>query len=300
VVRVDPSFERISRRLTSLELRERTPDEDELVDLRPGDARGRTHADFLHTYSVAGIRRVITEYGLEAKLAAQGLSDVEVSIEHEDAFRHRLLIHLRDPAAKVREVMDLRVHLCTLGLPGDPTPFEIAAVEWLLMQNPRRSFTRERPRLPGQRFPGTGLGRDVGQLLVLLCKRIGRAGLVTVPEHFHLAELYARGGYAAVAEDDEHALFDLTEATAALTLGQRAWAIERGCVFDEDDEPVPYVPHARVLAVSSELSAALSPFGRFFRAATRPRRRLAVDVERLRRTLREDPVEGMDPADIPG
>jgi hypothetical protein len=196
--------------------------------------------------------------------------------------------------------MDLRIHLCTLGLPGDREPFEVATIEWLLMQNPRRAFSRARPRLPGQRFPGTGLARDVGQLLVLLCRRIGRAGLVTVPEHYHLAELYQRVGYQAVEEDDDHALTDLMEATSQLTLAQRAWAIERGCVFDEDDEPVLYAPHARVLPVDDDLDAALAPLGRLFRAATRPRRRLAVDVERLRASLRAAPVEGMDPADIPG
>ena len=58
MVRFDPAFERISRRLTSLELRARTADDD-ADDLLVGDPHGRTHGDFVHTYSEAGIERVL-------------------------------------------------------------------------------------------------------------------------------------------------------------------------------------------------------------------------------------------------
>lgn len=296
MVRIDPTFERIARRLTALELRARTADEDE--DLL--DPASRTSGDFVHAYSEEGIRHIINEYGLRERLAAQGLADVVVRITQDDPFRHRLTLTLPEPVAGVRDVMDLRLHLCTLGLPGDRDPFDVVVVDWLLMQNPRRLFSAERPRLPGQVFPGTGMGRAVGQLLALLCRRIGRAGLLIVPEHFHLAELYSKVGFRAVEENDEYAFRDILDGTSKLTLAQRAWAVERGFVRDEDGRAVAYHPHARVQAVADALESALSPVGRFFRAATRTRTRLHVDLDGLRRSLRDVPVEGMDPDDIPG
>jgi hypothetical protein len=177
----------------------------------------------------------------------------------------------------------------------------VVVVDWLLMQNPRRAFSTQRPRLPGQKHPGTGLGRAVGQLLVLLCRRIGRAGLLTVPEHFHLAELYRRAGYRALSADDDGMLSDLLTATDHLSFAQRAWAVERGCVKDADDDAVvPYAPHARLLPIEDALSGALDPGGRFFRSLLRTPRRLRADTQALAAWLRTDPVEGMDPDALSG
>ena len=65
--------------------------------------------------------------------------------------------------------------------------FELLAIEWLLLQNPRAVFTAERPALPGQRHPGLGMLRDVIALLVQVCHRLHLDGITYTPSHFHLA-----------------------------------------------------------------------------------------------------------------
>jgi hypothetical protein len=292
--RVDPRFERLARQLTWLELRQPDAD-DELAGADELSPRGRA---FVDTYSVAGLRTVIERFGLQQKLEERGLADYDLVVTEEDSFHHRLELVLRDvPKDADDHIMDLRLHLARLTPPGGDEGVDVVVIEWLLMQNPRASFTKERPRLPGQRYPGTGLGNDVAQLLVLMCRRIMRAGLVVVPERFHLAELYARGGWLAPSPGGDRLIDEVKLAAPALSFAARAWAMERGCVFDEDGAPVTYVPEERVLPVSDELAGAFdAPGTRWLRELFESRRRLRIDVERLAASLRDDPVEGMDPA----
>lgn len=290
MTRVEPHYEAVSRRLTMLQL------------MDPGPAAPKDGSDlfargdrFAHTYTEAGLRTAIREYGLDAKMRAIGIDDFELRITEEDAFRHRLEVLLPDAELEDRHVMDLRIHLTRVGLPGVEEHADVVMIEWLLMQNPRAPFTPERPRLPGQRYPGTGLGRDVAQLLFLLTRRVQREALVTVPERFHLAELYRRAGWRPVNLDLEHTLSDVLAATRHLSFAARAWAVERGLVRDEHGVPFVYRPHERVLPVSERLDAALAPGGFFMlKEVLREPRPFAVDVEELRRSLREDPVEGLE------
>lgn len=307
VRRIDQRFARLAKKLTWLELRR--PDDDDSDVLAgaaqdPGDEMSPRGRAFVDTYSVQGLRTVIEHYGLQAKLEERGLADYELVVTEEDPFHHRLELLLRGavPDGADRRIMDLRLHLGRLASPHEASAaaFEVVVVEWLLMQNPRGAFTRARPRLPGQRHPGTGLGSDVAQLLVLMCRRIGRAGLVVVPERFHLAELYARGGWLAASARGDRLIDELKLAAPTLSFAARAWAMERGCVIDEEGAPVVYAAEERVLPVAAELESAFTPGSpaTWLRALLEPRRRLRVDRERLAASLRSDPVEGMDPAQL--
>lgn len=288
VTRVDPHFEEVARRLTTLEL---TDPGTEAGSEGLLDGAGR----FVRTYSEAGLRTAIHEYGLDAKLRALGITEFQLRITEEDPFRHRLEVLLDDAPLEHRHVMDLRLHLSRVGLPDVEEHADVVIVEWLLMQNPRASFSAVRPRLPGQRFPGTGLGREVAQLLVLLCRRVQREALIVVPERFHLAELYRVAGWRPVNLDEETVLSDVLHATRSLAFAARAWAVERGLVRDDHGVPFVYHPHERVLPVSERLEQALAPGGFFMlREALRAPRPFQLDLAELRRSLREDPVAGLD------
>ncbi len=291
MTRVERHYEEVSRRLTTLQL------------MDPGPTAPRDGSDvfargdrFAHTYTDAGLRTAIHEYGLDDKMRAIGIDAFELRITEEDPFRHRLEVLLPDRDLEDRHVMDLRIHLTRVGLPGVDEHADVVIIDWLLMQNPRAPFTRDRPRLPGQRYPGTGLGRDVAQLLFLLTRRVQREALVTVPERFHLAELYRRAGWHPINVDEEHTLSDVLAATRHLGFAARAWAVERGLVRDEAGAPFAYRPHERVLPVDERLEAALAPGGfLMLKEALRAPRRFEVDVDELRRSLLADPVDGLDP-----
>lgn len=295
MVRVHPDLERIAERLTSAELRSVEDDD--------GDLLSRDHPNFVDVYSESGLRKAMQEYGIERDLAARGLGDHVYRITRDDPFRHRLEVLLRratpnDPEVRI---MDLRLHLQETRLPHPrrgEVEVGVVVVEWLSMQNPLAQFSDERPMLPGQRHPGTGMGRKVNDLLVLLCRRLGRDALVTVPERFHLALLYRMLGYVSVdapagPDDDDVLAVWAAAQRAGLSLGALAWAVERGCVLDVDGAPYVHTPHTVACPVSPRLERALR------RSA--PSRQIGVgiriDLEAFWASVVKEPIPGLTPPD---
>jgi hypothetical protein len=291
MVRIDPSLERIAARLSTARLRA-PGDEDDGDLFEPGSR------PFVDLYTVAGLRHALTEYGITAALEARGLGDHEYRISRQDDFRHRLEIVLSDG----QPIMDLHLHLREAPVAGGRS-VGVVVVEWLLMQNPRATFDARRPRFPGQHHPGTGMGRLVHSLLVLLCRRLGRDALLTVPERFHLAALYRQTDYVAVDPDDDVGIIAALQAgqDARLSMAGLAWAVERGCVVDVDETPWSYRPHTLVCPVSDRVERALRRETASL-LPTMPTPALHVDVPRLQASLSRVPVPGLptiwrDPVD---
>jgi hypothetical protein len=103
--------------------------------------------------------------------------------------------------------------------------------EWLLLQDPRRQFTRNRPRLPGQEHPGLGLLAEIVALMVMMCERAGLDGIIFVPAHYYMAALGRR--HLAFVSSRDAATYDaLSAAVSGLSLADATSAIEDGRVAD--------------------------------------------------------------------
>ncbi|HEY4222360.1 MAG TPA: hypothetical protein VGO62_13490, partial [Myxococcota bacterium] len=221
-------------------------------------------------------------------MRARGIGDYQLAISRDDNFHHRLELTL----GTGERIMDLHLHLCTLAWPPQRDRIDVVVIEWLLMQNPRAQFTREKPQLPGQDHPGTGLGRDVLQMLLLLTQRTSRDGLVVVPEKFHLAELYGRGGWRAPHRAVDAEVRAVVSAASSIGFAARAWAVERGCVVDDAGAPYRYQPSERVLAISDRLAAVVAA-SRASLASTEASGAYRVDRERFAQSLRDAPIPGI-------
>lgn len=306
---LDPAFHRIAKRLRTFELmseRGPTPSlEEDDVELRAGTHEGRAATSFLNFYSRDGLLLGMKAYGIHDKLVELGLGDYALEVTREDAFHHRLEILIAKDTPEEQRIMDLRVHLRQVAWPDEDAEsaprltLPVLVIEWLAMQNPRAPFTRERPRLPGQTHPGTGLGRAIHNILIIMAERTAREAILNVPEHFHLAALYLRGGYRYPSVEREAEIKAVLEATADLPFAAAAWAVERGFVMEEgggDPRPWRYRPEEMVLPLSSDLRRRLP--GLLDRLAERvlhsARRRFVVDLDGLAASLREDPVEGLE------
>lgn len=267
---VDPRLERIAARLTSAQLRADADDDD-------GDVLAAGNA-FVDAYSTAGLKRALDEYGVTKALEDRGLADHDVVITREDAFRHRLRLVLKDGPP----IMDLRLHLV------DAAGASIVVVDWLLMQNPRASFTPKKPQLPGQEHPGAGMGAQVHQLLVLLCRRLGRDALVTVPERFHLAALYRRAGYVGAVDDDANVNGVLAAGDrAGVSFAALAWAVERGFVKDADGAVYVHAPRELFFPLSKRLRRAVD------HDVVKGKDGFVVDKDGLDASLIASPVAGL-------
>lgn len=237
-------------------------DPSELTGEADGDDWGLTEADilgslagtpprtrFLGFYSKHGLELALERAGFLDKVRALGFKTPVVDLELDNPAGETLRMWA---GRRRRELlMELRVRKDLVTVPG----CELLRAEWLLLQNPRRSFPEGRQPLPGQQHPGLGLLRDVVALLVLVCDRLGLDGLLFVPSHYHMGAQSRK--LLRFFEPEHEARFRaMRQALAGLGLPAATRAVAEGRLVDETTgQPATWEPVPMVLPVSEKLEA---------------------------------------------
>ncbi len=241
VTRFAREYRRVARSLSRVDLVRRSMSlvltEDDIHPGRQDDDRR-----FLDYYSDEGLALALERYGFTRAVEERGFRDMELETRSGDD-RHTLVISALPEGDEERCVLvelvvrrDLLKATPGPGLPTLPDGLETLTIDWLMMESPRASFTEARPRLPGQEAPGLGLAERVLEMLYRATERLNLATLVTVPDHFHNAHLYARElpffdpWYAGQLRALERLLLE----DNALSLAQASWAVEWGHVRRAD------------------------------------------------------------------
>ncbi|MDZ7343081.1 MAG: hypothetical protein ONA90_01060 [candidate division KSB1 bacterium] len=186
---------------------------------------------WLGRYTEAEVLHLLDQFDVLPALKEKGFHDISIAIEAIDQFAQALKIFERTKPAELLAEFRLREKIFSHSLLCNAEPFRMLVIEWLMLQNPRAQFTAQRPRLPGQRFPGLGQAKRVLQLLVHVAEQRQLAGILNFPEYFHNAYLYLQHFHFCDPrrEGIVHALHrDLSP----LTLAEISWAIYYGCVID--------------------------------------------------------------------
>ncbi|MCA9666880.1 MAG: histone deacetylase [Myxococcales bacterium] len=225
------------RRMTTEELRalDKLPLEtvDILAQLEGAPVSGR----FLDFYTLEAIDEALERYELHNLLRERGF-DPQIAIDTSENARHLLRVYDGPRRSRENLLIELaarrgRLELCELEHYDSELGKSCAAlvIEWLLMQDPRASFSLERPQLPGQDHPGLGIGRWIIELLRLMAQRLDCAALTNHPQTYANAVLYGavmrfvdpalEGRFRALERDLGH-----------LPLVDAAWAVERGEVYE--------------------------------------------------------------------
>lgn len=225
----------IARRLTNFDLQRPGPEDDATVDIEQYlFEKERTGARFLEFYSQQGLADALERYGTFERLRKRGFSPY-LTFHRLDRERHMLTISDGEQGETLIELVGrlafLKAKQTHDGIYSNDT-LSMLAIEWLLLQNPRARFTTERPRLPGQRYPGLGIGREIVTLLEIMTERLEREGMVAIPEHYHNGFLYDRR-FRFYSPEREGELKALERDLSALTLAEASWAVEKGLVIDE-------------------------------------------------------------------
>jgi hypothetical protein len=187
---------------------------------------------WLGHYTEAEVRRLLEKFGILPALKAKGFHEIIFSIAPVDRFMQALKIFTATSAAE-NLLAEFQLRETSFSHPclEAGAPLRVLAIEWLLLQNPKTDFTAERPRLPGQRHPGLGLGKRTVQLLVHLAQQQGLAGVLNFPEFFHNAYLYLE--YFCYCNPRFKGLvLALRRDMNELSLAELSWAIYHGCVID--------------------------------------------------------------------
>jgi acetoin utilization deacetylase AcuC-like enzyme len=210
----------------------------------PGDVAGP--GKVLGYYTPAGIELALERYGLLPRLRKL---DFEPRIEIAQDPEAGDTVRVFGDASNELLLVEVRVVRDRLTIPG----MELLRIEWMLLQNPRASWSAGRAPLPGQRHPGLRMFDDVALLMLLVCERLRLDGIVVVPSHYHVAVHY-HGRMKFLDPVVEGRFCALQRLLDPLGLAEASDAVEFRRVRDIDaDARTSYEPAPLVLASSPGL-----------------------------------------------
>ncbi|MBF0552014.1 MAG: universal stress protein [Deltaproteobacteria bacterium] len=235
---VEKRFKRIYRRLDPTDFRRSSSNSYDLTeqDLSFGLTTFKKSDLLLNNYSVDGLKLVFEEYGIFDILRREGFDNFRLIFNLDDPYRQLVKVFfggMEDPEHLLIEMIlteGLLKHPCSNPPgPGDKTTgFNMLMLEWVCLQNPEYNFTPQRPPLPGQDYPGLGIGHEIYMVLILMAKRIGKEAVVNCPQFYHNAWMY-RERFKFLNPADEGQLLALIRDTSDYTLADVSWAIYLGC-----------------------------------------------------------------------
>ena len=195
---------------------------------------------FLDYYSEEGMQFGLEHYGLFALLRERGFEDLRLAMDTEDPYRQVLRLYF-DKQDREHLLIEIVARFRTLSSPreavdeGAEETYRMVSIEWMTMQNPREDFTLERRRLPGQTYPGLGIGRWMVELLRLMAERLKCTGLMNIPRHYHNAYLYSKQMLCFDPEDQGY-LEAMKRDLRTLSLVETSEAIDAGALREAGHE----------------------------------------------------------------
>ena len=211
-----------------------------------GPQRGGTK--FMNKYSVKDIKNIIKHSTIGENLNQIGFSDWYIEFDLTDSFNHYLYLRSKryqdkekyigfiivrtDQRHKLKITSHSPKSIQFIEKNVDISSLNLLNIKWLSLQNPGATFSSQRPRLPGQKFPGSGIGRSVFTIIRRLCIINGRDGIMNVPEHFHNAFLYE--GFVFIDPEIQGSFEkmknDLLDDVNKFGLATVSWAIGMGAL----------------------------------------------------------------------
>ena len=224
---------------------------------------GESPGLFLGRFDAEALRAELADAGLLSALAERGYPEVVIGTQ-TGAGEHRLSIRPRHG----------RVSLVDLRLSESASPVEeprgrehgiqvlsLLTIRWLSLQHPKGRFTRERPRLPGQRYPGLGLAKPVVLRLLRWARAWGKDGLANVPQYYHNAVFYSPI-FRFLAPARQGLFEALRRDLARLPVARASAVVESGRVVPAaGGEPFVWTPAEMVTPLTAPLVAYLASPG---------------------------------------
>jgi acetoin utilization deacetylase AcuC-like enzyme len=173
-------------------------------------------------YTAAGMENALERFGLFDQLKRLGYDNFRVAFDKADP-GDRMRVYGEADGKEHVLVEAILERKKALGAP-------VLYVHWLSLRHPRVQFSLLRPRLPGQEVPGLGLAREIGEMLALMAVRLGLAGVVHRPAHFHNA--YAARHHFSFLDPERQGRFEaLVRDLEPLPLLDATRAIDEGRVL---------------------------------------------------------------------
>jgi len=216
---------------------------------------------FLGRFNHEELDSVFRETGLWKMLAERGFDKPLLIIDASNVLEHRLSIYdeVEHPDRLLIEVRlregVFRPKRCFVPGMEDITDVPMVLIDWLSIQDPRKDFSPDRPRLVHQRKPGLGIFYDFAKLVDLLAVSVGKEAVMDIPEHYHGALLYSKL-FHFWEPAMEGKLLAMKRDFASLPLDKVTWAVFLDCCLNADTGEVEkWQPSEQIKPVSDRIKA---------------------------------------------
>ncbi len=217
---------------------------DDLMPWQKGKIEFSHSELFLGRYSKDDLMGIMEKTGLMNVIRNKGYKDIIITISRED-FISRLYVNYERFDKETRLVeMILREGMFRPKKVFIPRfdfnqGLHMILVEWLALQDPAGSFPPDKPRLPGQAYPGLGGLRNLQEMLYYFGENGGKEAVVDVPQHYHAAIIYSRlystiykRLYSFFSPEDAGQLEAMSRDLIDRPLADVSLAVSNGCLID--------------------------------------------------------------------
>ena len=230
----------------------------DIRDLWPEDAPSKLFG----YYSAEGVLYALEALGIFKLIEAHGFRDFKVEITG-DAWSQLLRVW-GQAGGRSLLVAEGRFKRSNWTVPSE-TPllksecgnhvFKVAFIDWITLQNPLADFTPERPRLPGQKYPGLGIFHEVMEVFYAVARRLHLDALLLVVDHFHNAVIY-NPSFFFVDPRRQAELVAIERAGAGRSLQDMALALEAGLLYRDRSEPYAWHGDLMINPLAAEIQEA--------------------------------------------
>jgi len=223
---------------------------------------------FLGMYDERQIMGMLKKAGVIGILYERGYKDLIVSVSKQDNYTSRLYVDYHSKEEKETRLIEVVVREAVFRPKQSfvqgydfQEGLSILLIEWLALQDPRASFTPEKPRLPGQEHPGLGGLKNMQGVLYSLGRKIGKDAIIDIPEYYHAAVIYSRlyselysRKYSFFSPFDGGQLQAMIRDFKGEPLADVSFAVALDCLRNaRTGEPAHWMPSEQVYPISEKL-----------------------------------------------
>ena len=212
---------------------------------------------FLGKYSLNQVAAVLKKRNFFKDAQKRGLWPLEFDLDSSQYPLQRFRVFFKKKSLE-NTIVDLKIKEGAFRLkkelpiefPQSPRNFLI--LEWLTLQNPLSSFSEEKSALPGQKYPGLGLGKKVVDLFIYLARVTRTDGLLAFPAYFHNALLFMRY-FHFINPEKTAEVQALRKSFSGVKFKQLAWIVHLNCVRDGQGNVFEWKAEEQVYPLNRDL-----------------------------------------------
>ena len=290
----DRKYQKIAQRISPLDLTSNFSQENLSWDDFFTDRSSRNSSSlFLGKYSEDGIKFVIERFGLDRQARHRGIRHLDVVVDTKDPYRHRLTIYngrTRDRDHMVMDFVARYQHLVPRDIDAEneySLQLKVLTIEWLLLQNPKAVFSHRRHPLPGQSYPGLGLGDQLLALFTLMGRHLQVDGIINVPEYFHTGLIFSKR-FVFLSPHVQALVHQVArDLWKKYRLAVIAWASATDSIINiETGQPQIWEPRRQIIPIQSQLKQYFKSDGYVrISQSLKDEKVFTLDEEKLRKAL---------------